>query len=156
MVLSKQQITKAFDHVWSFYHHKQSKKPALKAYEKTVKKMTIDQVTQFNETLLKSWEWRNHDNTLGWERLLLSTYLNQERWEDEPPTSKQASDTLNELKVAEHLPKAMTNFLNNTWTKLLHVPNFEKAVIERAIAQKLIKKPENLEKLYQFGFKPRG
>jgi hypothetical protein len=157
--LTKNQIDQMFEDMWKQYHKKQNKQPAKERYKKLIKEEKINDIgalTEFNEKIIKSWQWRNEENSFGFDKKLLQNYLKDRQWDDEPPTSKQASDTLNELKVAEHLPNAMSQFLNDTWTKLLHVPNFEKAVIERAIAQKLIKKPENLEKLYQFGFKPRG
>jgi hypothetical protein len=153
MKLTKKQIEKAFDHVWDKYHHKQGKKKSRDAYEKRVKHLDIEGITKFNEHLLQSFGWRNHDNTPGWDRLLLSSYLNGERDLDQAPSNGRQPDNPDQNR--ERFINLARQLLSGTWPSIRDLDDITKRIIQNGINEDWVKNPDNLEKLAKFGFKTR-
>jgi hypothetical protein len=79
----------AFDEFWAAYPRKEAKGAARKAFAKAMKKATV-------ETMLDALRWQRQrpqwlkDN--GDYIPLPATWLNQERWDDEPSKTPQLSD----------------------------------------------------------------
>lgn len=80
---SKHIVQNAFDLFWSGYHKKHGKKPAEKAFKAAIKREKISDAMEFAQMLVDNCQLRFRAGEFGFDRLMASTYLNNNRWEDE-------------------------------------------------------------------------
>ena len=79
----------SFEYWWKSYPKKLAKKAAFKAWQKTVKKMDDETVTELTNHIVADVEFRmkdlesGNDRFIGFDRLHPTTYLNQERYNDD-------------------------------------------------------------------------
>lgn len=89
-----------FDDFWIAYPRKDGKQPARKAFTKAAKKMGT-------EFLIRAVvEYRQWCERSGQERQFIphaSTWLNQERWDDERPEPSKDSNTLGHIALVREL-----------------------------------------------------
>lgn len=82
-------IEDAFNEIfWPAYHKKSNKAGALKSFKATVKREGVKDPNEFAEMLVNDCRDRIKSNQLGFDNLHASTYLNNNRWEDEKQTEK--------------------------------------------------------------------
>ena len=79
----------SFDYWWSFYPKKVARAAALKSWEKTIKKMDEQTIRDLTNHIADDCKMRlssleaGEDKFLGFDRLHATTYLNQERYNDD-------------------------------------------------------------------------
>ena len=79
----------SFNHWWKSYPKKVAKQSALKAWQKTIKKMGDEKVIDLTNHIVEEVKIRlddlatGSDKFIGFDRLHATTYLNQERYNDE-------------------------------------------------------------------------
>ena len=79
----------AFEYWWKSYPKKQAKPAALKAWKKAVKKMSEDKLRDLTNHIVSDCNFRMEDlanggkRFLGFDNLNASTYINQERYNDD-------------------------------------------------------------------------
>lgn len=79
----------SFDYWWKSYPKKHARKAAFKAWQKAVKKMDDETVTELTNHIVADVEHRlkdlesGSDKFIGFDRLHATTYLNQERYNDD-------------------------------------------------------------------------
>ena len=89
----EQRIEDAFDKFWSSYHKKQGRAQAMKAFKSAIKREGIKDYLEFSDMLISDCKSRLSSNQFGFDNLNASTYLNNNRWEDEKTqSSSQSSD----------------------------------------------------------------
>ena len=98
-------IEKAFDYFWkNMETRKVGKKEAKKAFARIAKQKTTDQLREFLRMILRDQEARKAvagDGNHPFNKLHPATYLNGERWTDEPeqPWDKKPLETPNKLTL---------------------------------------------------------
>ena len=80
---NKSLIKDAFLQFWGCYHKKQGKAQAEKAFISAVKREGIKNIDEFTDMLIKDCKGRISSGQFGFDKLNASTYLNNNRWEDE-------------------------------------------------------------------------
>lgn len=80
---NKSLIKDAFLQFWGCYHKKQGKAQAEKAFISAVKREGIKNIDDFTDMLIKDCKGRISFGQFGFDKLNASTYLNNNRWEDE-------------------------------------------------------------------------
>ena len=89
----EQRIEDAFDKFWNSYHKKQGRAQAMKAFKSAIKREGIKDYLEFSDMLISDCKSRLSSNQFGFDNLNASTYLNNNRWEDEKmQSSSQSSD----------------------------------------------------------------
>lgn len=89
----EQRIEDAFDKFWNSYHKKQGRAQAMKAFKSAIKREGIKDYLEFSDMLISDCKSRLSSNQFGFDNLNASTYLNNNRWEDEKTqSSSQSSD----------------------------------------------------------------
>ena len=79
----------SFDYWWSFYPKKVARAAALKSWKKTIKKMDEQTIRDLTNHIADDCKMRlssleaGEDKFLGFDRLHATTYLNQERYNDD-------------------------------------------------------------------------
>jgi hypothetical protein len=79
----------SFDYWWKHYPKKVAKASALKSWKKVIKKMDDETVTELTNHIVSDVEFRlkdlesGNDRFIGFDRLHATTYLNQERYNDD-------------------------------------------------------------------------
>lgn len=79
----------SFDYWWSFYPKKVAKAASLKSWKKTIKKMDEQTIRDLTNHIADDCKMRlssleaGEDKFLGFDRLHATTYLNQERYNDD-------------------------------------------------------------------------
>lgn len=73
----------SFNKFWESYHKKQGKAQAEKAFRAAIKREGIKDVAEFTDKLIKDCNIRVASGQFGFDNLNGSTYLNNNRWEDE-------------------------------------------------------------------------
>lgn len=91
----KQRIKDAFDEFWSSYHLKKNKSTAERAFTKAVK--NVKDLDEFVSMLVKDCKARLSSGEFGFDRLHASTYLNNNRWEDEVSLPESQNKTENSI-----------------------------------------------------------
>lgn len=76
-------IEEQFNIFWDRYHKKQNKAQAMKSFKAAIKRCKIKNVDEFTEMLITDCDNRIRVNQFGFDNLNASTYLNNNRWEDE-------------------------------------------------------------------------
>lgn len=82
----------AFEHIWKIYPTKKGKKQALAKFKSIVKGRT-ETTEQFAAMILSDISERINRRQFGFDKLHLTTYLNQERWTDEHEATNSGSTT---------------------------------------------------------------
>jgi len=86
-------VDDAFNKFWSSYHKRQGKAQALKASRQAVKREKPETPDEFADMLIDDCRKRIESGQFGFDNLNASTYLNNNRWEDEIVTkSTEKSD----------------------------------------------------------------
>lgn len=79
-----ERIEDAFNEIfWPAYHKKSAKAQSLKAFKAAVKREGIKSPDEFALMLVNDCKNRTASNQFGFDKLNASTYLNNNRWEDE-------------------------------------------------------------------------
>lgn len=78
----------AFDAFWAAYPTKAKKKPAQQKFIIAVKNSGLTAI-KFSQMLINDIQTRQNLQQFGFDKLHATTYLNQERWNDEYPTNQQ-------------------------------------------------------------------
>lgn len=79
----------SFEYWWKAYPKKLAKKAAFKAWQRIIKKMDDETVTELTNHIVADVEFRmkdlesGNDRFIGFDRLHPTTYLNQERYNDD-------------------------------------------------------------------------
>lgn len=79
----------SFEYWWKSYPKKLAKKAAFKAWQRIIKKMDDETVTELTNHIVADVEFRmkdlesGNDRFIGFDRLHPTTYLNQERYNDD-------------------------------------------------------------------------
>jgi DNA-binding Lrp family transcriptional regulator len=79
----------SFEYWWKAYPKKVAKASALKSWKKVIKKMDDETVTELTNHIVSDVEFRlkdlesGNDRFIGFDRLHATTYLNQERYNDD-------------------------------------------------------------------------
>lgn len=79
----------SFEYWWKSYPKKLAKKAAFKSWQKTIKKMDDETVAELTNHIVADVEFRmkdlesGNDRFIGFDRLHPTTYLNQERYNDD-------------------------------------------------------------------------
>lgn len=88
--IAREQLEKdSFDFWWKHYPKKQAKPAALKAWKKAIKKMDEKTIRDLTNHIVTDVKYRlgdlekGSDTFLGFDRLHPTTYLNQERYNDD-------------------------------------------------------------------------
>lgn len=79
----EQRIKDAFDKFWSAYHNKKSKPATEKAFKAAIKREGIKDLDAFVKMLIDDCKAKLSAGEFGFDRLHGSTYLNNNRWEDD-------------------------------------------------------------------------
>ena len=87
----------SFDEFWTIYPRKEGKTPARRAWDKAVKKISVDEILQGAR------RYESDPNRQPMFTLYAATWLNQERWDDPPlpGRSTKTSATATYLEAAE-------------------------------------------------------
>jgi flagellar biosynthesis GTPase FlhF len=93
----EQRIKDAFDEFWSSYHVKKNKPTAEKAFTKAVEREKPNDLQEFVSMLAKDCKTRIASDEFGFDRLHASTYLNNNRWEDEVSLPESQNKTENSI-----------------------------------------------------------
>lgn len=81
------QTASCFDRVWMQYPTKVNKKKSRQLFESYIKKHKLNPV-EFTEMLLMDIAKRCESEQFGFDKLHFTTYINQERWNDEYTVNK--------------------------------------------------------------------
>lgn len=79
-------IEDSFGDFWDSYHKKQGRAQALKAFKSAIKREGIKEIERFSEMLITDCKQRVSAKQFGFDNLNASTYLNNNRWEDDKST----------------------------------------------------------------------
>ena len=82
----EQRIEDSFNVFWDSYHKKSAKSQALKAFKSAINREGVKEIEEFSEMLITDCKQRVSDKQFGFDNLNASTYLNNNRWEDEKST----------------------------------------------------------------------
>lgn len=82
----EERIEDSFNRFWDSYHKKSAKSQALKSFKSAVKREGIKDIEEFSEMLITDCKKRVNAKQFGFDNLNASTYLNNNRWEDEEAT----------------------------------------------------------------------
>ena len=100
-------INKSFDKLWALWPNAKNKIRSQKAFKATVKSKSPTYIKILTERLQNDIEARLKAEQLGFTNMMLSTYLNNERYEDDITNgNNQSVDKLKDDRAAE---KAKTN-----------------------------------------------
>ena len=86
----EQRIEDSFNVFWDSYHKKSAKSQALKSFKSAIKREGIKDIEGFSEMLITDCKQRVSAKQFGFDNLNASTYLNNNRWEDEKSTPTDA------------------------------------------------------------------
>ena len=105
-------IEYCFNSFWALYPRKVSKKPAFKAWNKICKSLkTLEAVNDFTARVIQDVTNRTKLQQFGFDKLHPSTYLNQERWQDELVDDREREEV-----------DWLSKHLDRTWADNLNVP----------------------------------
>jgi uncharacterized protein YdaU (DUF1376 family) len=82
----EQRIEDSFNKFYDSYHKKAAKSQALKAFKSAIKREGIKDIEEFSEMLITDCKQRVSAKQFGFDNLNASTYLNNNRWEDDKST----------------------------------------------------------------------
>jgi hypothetical protein len=82
----EQRIEDSFNMFWDSYHKKSAKAQAVKSFKSAIKREGIKDIEGFSEMLITDCKQRVSAKQFGFDNLNASTYLNNNRWEDEKST----------------------------------------------------------------------
>lgn len=92
-------IEDSFNNIfWPAYHKKSAKAQALKAFKSMIKREGISDIEGFSNELVEDCKKRLSSDQFGFDKLNASTYLNNNRWEDEIESSNDNLLTSDDVK----------------------------------------------------------
>lgn len=85
-------VENQFQILWQSYHNKKSKPDAVKAFKKFSRKYKADTLPQAVKSLISGIVGRLQANEIGISNILLASYLNKEKYNDECAVQPKKSD----------------------------------------------------------------